>query len=46
MDASAGMKYVKTFCWAHGTYDVIDDKHIYYYQWIPILFALQVFLST
>ena len=43
VEAKANMKYVKTYCWAHGTYDLEDrSKHIDYYQWIPILFALQV----
>ena len=45
IDASADLKYIKTYCWAHGTYDVHTQKHIYYYQWIPIIFAVQVGIS-
>ena len=40
------MDYVKTYCWAHGTYDIHDDRHLSYYQWVPVVLALQVILSS
>lgn len=42
-DAYAEMDYVKTYCWAHGTYDIHDDRHLSYYQWVPVVLALQAF---
>lgn len=38
--------YIKSWCWTHGTYDNIDGKnptHINYYQWVPVVIALQAF---
>jgi len=38
--------YIKSWCWTHGTYDNIDGKnpiHLNYYQWVPVVIALQAF---
>ena len=46
-DAKADTDYVKTFCWAHGTYTISkktkEEYHLYYYQWVPVVLAVQAF---
>ena len=42
-DANAEKDYVKTYCWAHGTYTVKEERHLTYYQWVPVVLAVQAF---
>jgi len=43
-DAKAETDYVKTYCWAAGTYTIEDNpRHLTYYQWVPVVLAVQAF---
>ena len=44
-DAKAEKDYVKTYCWAYGTYTIgtENERHLTYYQWVPVVLAVQAF---
>ena len=43
IDATANDDYIKAFCWANGTYDLHTNERLSYYQWVPVVLAIQVF---
>lgn len=42
-ESEADADYVKSYCWAHGTYAISNGRHLSYYQWVPVILALQAF---
>ena len=44
IDATANDAYIKSFCWTNGTYDLHSKERLSYYQWVPVVLALQVSL--